>query len=97
MCAHQCGHVSSNSIISRAVGRRKKILLRFWCIFERRSHFHQCLGVVLKLRKAFWGGGGPKFLTFSYKGGGGGQVASYVIFFNLIFNKYKFYHRSCFS
>ena len=28
-------------------------------------------GVVLKLRKAFWGGGGREVLTFSYKGGGG--------------------------
>ena len=49
------------------------------------------MGVVLKLRKAFLGGGGPEFFTFSYRGEGG-QVASYVIFFNLIFNKYKFYH-----
>ena len=46
------------------------------------------LGVVLKLRKAFWdGGGGANFFGFTKAGG---QVAFYVIFFKLIFNKYKF-------
>ena len=43
-------------------------------------HFH--IGVILKLRKAFFGGGSLEFLTFSY--GGGSQVASYVIFVYLI-------------
>ena len=49
-------------------------------------------GSSLNYVRLFWGGGGPEFLTFSYKGVEESQVASYVIFFNLIFNKYKFYH-----
>ena len=39
----------------------------------------------------FFLGGVANFLRFLTIGEGGSQVASYVIFFNLIFNKYKFY------
>ena len=50
------------------------------------------LGVVLKLRKAFLGGRGSRISYVFLQGGGGSQVASYVIFFYPIFNEYKFYH-----
>ena len=50
------------------------------------------MGSSLNYVRLFWGVGGREFLTFSYKGEGGSLVAAYVIFFNLIFNKYKFYH-----
>lgn len=43
------------------------------------TYFSICLGVVLKLRKVFWGRGDSReFLTFSYRGGRGSQVATYI-------------------
>ena len=41
--------------------------------YERDTLTGECKhakGVVLKLRKAFWGEGGREFLTFSYNDGG---------------------------
>ena len=55
------------------------------------DHSEILYGVVLKLHKALGEEGESGILTFSYKGREN-QVSSYVIFFNLIFNKYKFYH-----
>ena len=61
-------------------------------VFNEIQEYWEPLAVVLKLRKDFLGGRGSQISYVFLQGGEGSQVASYITFFNLIFNKYKFYH-----